>query len=162
VKIESRWFLVPFVGFLAANANASPSMCLDGENTIFNCELKGAVASLCISRTNDLLAYRKGTPGKLELVLDEKRFGTGTVFLLSNAQYAGGYESHIRFSNGSVTYLLYDKSVKRDNGPEASVGIVVYNEGQKIANLSCENNASISAEAYEAMRQEDFNAIQTQ
>jgi hypothetical protein len=74
VKIESRWFLVPFVGFLAANANASPSMCLDGENTIFNCELKGAVASLCISRTNDLLAYGKGTPGKLELVLDEKRF----------------------------------------------------------------------------------------
>jgi hypothetical protein len=52
--------------------------------------------------------------------------------------------------------------VKRDNGPEASAGIVVYNEGQKIANLSCENNASISAEAYEAMRQEDFNAIQTQ
>ncbi|WP_158940297.1 hypothetical protein [Burkholderia sp. S171] len=52
--------------------------------------------------------------------------------------------------------------MKTDNGPEASVGIVVYKKGKKIANLSCENNASISAEAYEAMRQEDFNAIQTQ
>jgi len=94
--------MVPFVGFLAANANASPSMCLNGENIIFNCGLKGTLASLCISRTNSLLAYRKGNPGKLELVLDENRFGTGAVFLLSNAQYAGGYESHIRFKRQSL------------------------------------------------------------
>jgi hypothetical protein len=67
-------------------------MCLDGENAIFNCDLKGTVASLCISQTSGLSSYRKGTPGKLELVLKEKRLGAGTVFLLSNAQYAGGYE----------------------------------------------------------------------
>ena len=73
-----------------------------------------------------------------------------------------GDTNRISDSNGRVTFLLYNKSVKTDNGPEASAGIVVHKKGQKIANLSRENNVSISAEAYEAMRQEDFNAIQTQ
>jgi hypothetical protein len=159
MKITISWFMISLINLFGANAYASENMCIGGESELFNCDLGRSAASLCMSRTSGLLVYRKGAPKKLELVLSERRYGGGTLFLLSNTQYAGGYESHIRFSNRSVTYLLYDKSVKTDGGPEASAGIVVYEKGQKLANLICENDASFSAKAYEAMRTEDYQPI---
>jgi hypothetical protein len=49
--------------------------------------------------------------------------------------------------------------VKDNDGTEASAGIIVYENGWKPVNLACENNASISAEAYEAMPKEDYKIV---
>lgn len=159
MKTSNNWSILTLMILLAANADASESMCGSRESVIFNCDLGRSVASLCMSRISGLSVYRKGTSKKLELVLNERRNGRGALFFLSNTQYAGGYESHIRFSNDNVTYILYDKSVKTDDGPEASAGIVIYEKGRKLANLVCENDASISAATYEVMRKEGYTAI---
>lgn len=46
-----------------------------------------------------------------------------------------------------------------DEGPDFSAGIVVYRKSKRIADLTCNNDASIHQEAYEQMPTEAYRDI---
>lgn len=150
-------FLLFLAGiFFSAGARAE-GMCNVNEVAIFNCELKKNTASLCKSKDRDVVTYRNGNRKMIKLVLSDN--GEGNVFFFSNVPYAGGGESHVRFSINNYSYYLYDKTVKTDSGPIFSAGIVVYRRADKISNLLCNNNASIRQYAYQNLARDNYRNI---
>ncbi|WP_175946515.1 hypothetical protein [Burkholderia pyrrocinia] len=148
---------------LTVSAHAE-GLCAAKETAIFNCELRKSVSSLCQSKENGILTYRNGLDGKINLQTSDNSEGKNEndVFYFSNRPYAGGGEAHIRFSRLGYTYYLYDKTVKTDEGPTFSAGVVVYKGKKKISNLVCDNDASIRADAYQSIVRESYRAIDAQ
>ena len=137
-------------------------LCAAKETAIFNCEIRKSISSLCQSKENGILTYRNGFDGKISLQISGNNESKRDVFYFSSRPYAGGGETHIRFSRLGYTYYLYDKTVKTDEGPTFSAGIVVYKGEKKISNLVCDNDASIRADAYQSIARESYRAIDAQ
>ncbi|WP_157650077.1 hypothetical protein [Burkholderia ubonensis] len=134
-------------------------MCTEKETVIFNCELEKTISSLCQSTESGALTYRNGSDGRIGFQISDSKRIKKDVFYFSNIPYAGGGEAHIRFSRLGYTYYLYDKTIRSDEGPTFSAGIVVYRGGKKISNISCNNDASIREKAYQAIAREKYRSI---
>ncbi|WP_322015971.1 hypothetical protein [Paraburkholderia sp. J12] len=146
------------INLAAATVAHAEGMCKSGELTIFNCALSKSISSLCQSSDKGVLTYRNGIDREVRFELSNKGNQNSPVFFFSNTPYAGGGEAHIRFSNQEYTYYLYDKTIKTDEGPTFSAGIVIYKKN-KISNLVCSNDASIHEEAYQSMTKEAYRSI---
>jgi hypothetical protein len=134
-------------------------LCKSNEYVFFNCELSKSIASLCQSDDGATI-YRHGRGGKVDMqVSDDNEKGRGHVFFFSSTGYAGGGEAHIRFSQSRYTYYLYDKTIKTEDGPYFSSGIVILKDDKKITNLVCDNDASVRARAYQSMTEEAYRDI---
>ncbi|WP_423394960.1 hypothetical protein [Burkholderia sp. LMG 21824] len=136
-------------------------LCATKEVAIFNCELEKSVSSLCKSKESGALIYRSGVDGKVGLRIPGGKEDARDFFFLSYAPYAGGGETHIRFYWLGYTYYLYDKVTKVDDGPALYSGIVMYKGKERISNISCENDASIRAIAYQSIARETYRSIST-
>jgi hypothetical protein len=154
-------FRIILISFIALNVAPvyAEGLCVARETIIFNCELKKSVASLCRSDADGTLIYRNGTDEKLNMQLSDAGINKNIVFFFSSIPYAGGGESHIRFSRSTYTYYLYDKTVKTSDGPEFRAGIAIYKGQRKISDLACENDASIHAAAYTSIAREPYRSI---
>jgi hypothetical protein len=133
-------------------------VCGDSNSLIFDCQLPGSTVVLCLSSQTGAVTYRASSSGKTDMLissLDQK----DARFLFSSAPNVGGGEAHIRFSNGEYTYILYDRTVRTVDGADSSAGVVVYRKTKKIANLICENDASIRQLAYSKLPRERFKSI---
>ncbi|MEM5342890.1 hypothetical protein [Paraburkholderia azotifigens] len=147
--------------FIHVSAHAE-GMCKQDEQVVFNCELKKSTASLCIDKKTRKFVYRNGTRDKMDLQVPARDKGEdANPFQFSNVPYAGGGEAHVRFERGDYNYYLYDKTVKTADGPEMSAGIVVFRQKRKIAEMACQNDASVHQEAYEEMPKETYLDIGT-
>lgn len=156
---EIKIVLILLINLAAISSVHSEGMCKDSETVIFNCEMPKSVSSLCESKGADTLSYRNGIGGKINLELSDSDIPKEQIFYFSNTPYAGGGEAHIRFSRSGFTYYLYDKSVKTEDGPTFSAGIVVYRGERKISNLICSNDASIRRNAYDDITKESYRSI---
>jgi hypothetical protein len=154
-----QFILISLFSLTAISSVRAEGMCKDSETVIFNCEMPKSVSSLCESKDTEILSYRNGVGRKINLELTDSGILKGKIFYFSNTPYAGGGEAHIRFSRSGFTYYLYDKSVKTDDGPTFSAGIVVYRGGRKISNLICSNDASIRRYAYDDITKERYRSI---
>lgn len=156
-------FFFRIVGAVCISLYASivyaEGLCSMDESVVFNCELDKTIASLCESKKGSDLVYRAGMTGKLDMKVSSDEPAGGGVFFFSYTPYAGGGEAHIRFSRSAYTYYLYDKTVKSDDGPISSAGIVIYKGGEEISNRVCRNDASIRKIGYESIETETFHAI---
>jgi hypothetical protein len=155
----SRTILISLVIFTVNLPARAEGLCNANEAVIFNCELARSITSLCKSIKNGVLTYRNGIGTKINMQLSDEGKDKDSTFFLSSTPYAGGGESHIRFSQSSYSYYLYDKTVKTSEGPEFSAGIVIYKGKRKISNYACKNDASIRAAAYESMARESYQSI---
>ncbi|WDZ97163.1 hypothetical protein Herbaro_05045 [Herbaspirillum sp. WKF16] len=169
-----RAALLALVALLQAHAAHAappvPTMCLPGEKEIFSCATRAKkTASLCasadFSAKGGTLQYRFGAPGKTELQYPDTPQPAAGKFLFSSTMYSGGGEAHIRFSNGGYDYILFDRTVRTNfkgptNDPQFSAGIVVRGpKGAKPSTRGCSNDASIKADAYEALPTEQFDPL---
>jgi hypothetical protein len=144
--------------FFISSAHAE-GMCREGEAAIFNCEMQRSISSLCESKDSSVVSYRNGIGEKVNIEISSDGANERKVFYFSNTPYAGGGEAHIRFSQSGYTYYLYDKTIKSNDGPEFSAGIVVYRGERKISNLICNNDASIRQSAYHDIDKENYRSI---
>ncbi|WP_233802931.1 hypothetical protein [Paraburkholderia sp. HP33-1] len=151
--------IILMFNLIAVTVAYAEGMCKSGEKAIFNCELSKSTSSLCQSMDSGALTYRNGVDGKIRFELSNHDVENGPVFYFSNIPYAGGGEAHIRFSSQEYTYYLYDKTVKTDEGPTFSAGIVIYKKQNKISNLVCSNDASIHESAYQSITKEPYRPI---
>ncbi|MGU7775355.1 hypothetical protein ACV229_34950 [Burkholderia sp. MR1-5-21] len=154
-----RVILASIIGLATVVTARAEGLCATKETVIFNCEFKNSVSSLCQSLEGGALIYRNGVDGRINLKISD---GKNDVFFFSNTPYAGGGEAHIRFSRSGYTYYLYDKTVKGDEGPVFSAGIVIYKGGKKISSFACINDASIRAGAYQSISREKYRSIGAQ
>lgn len=157
-----RVILVSILVVVSTTAAHAEGLCAAKETAIFNCELEKSVSSFCQSTENGSLTYRNGIDGRINLQISDNKIPKKDVFYFSNAPYAGGGEAHIRFSRLGYTYYLYDRTIKADNGPMFSAGIVIYKGKNKISNLICNNDASIRASAYQSITREAYRPIGAQ
>lgn len=138
---------------------AAEGACAYGEMSVFDCELGNAKASLCMSSETGLPGYRNVSMRGKFFSISEKKHSEKLIFFISNVPYAGGYETHIRFDNRNYTYFIYHRSIKTDDGPISSAGIVVYRGQERIASDVCQNDSSIRALAYDRLPREDYRDI---
>jgi hypothetical protein len=134
-------------------------LCEKGEEMIFNCKLPKSDSSLCRSDSGDVLTYRNGRKRKINLEISDAGEAMGRIFYFSNTPYAGGGETHIRFTSSNYTYFIYNKTITTDDGPVFSAGVVIYQGGDQISNLVCSNNASIREDAYRAITREAYRSV---
>ena len=151
--------IVLLINLAAATVAHAEGMCKFKELTVFNCELSKSISSMCRYSDNGVLTYRNGIDGKVNFELSNYANKNNPVFYFSNIPYAGGGEAHIRFANQEYIYYLYDKTVKTDEDPTFSSGIVIYKKQRKISNLVCNNDASIRESAYESIAKEPYHPI---
>ncbi|RKT13439.1 hypothetical protein B0G69_6589 [Paraburkholderia sp. RAU2J] len=154
-------FLLAIIFNSTTTAHAE-GMCGAKEEAVFNCELDRTTASLCEMKDTGVLTYRNGTMKKIDIEVSDSGSNKGNVFYFSNVPYAGGDEAHIRFSRAGYTYYFYDKTVKTDDGPEFSAGIIVYRGNKKISRKICSNDASIRQAAYSDITKEGYKNIESQ
>lgn len=155
----SRAVSVAILSLAPIVAAHAEGMCTEKETVIFNCELEKTISSLCQSTESGALTYRNGNDGRIGFQISDGKRIKKDVFYFSNIPYAGGGEAHIRFSRLGYTYYLYDKTIRSDEGPTFSAGIVVYRGEKKISNISCNNNASIRERAYQEITREKYRSI---
>ncbi|WP_429443925.1 hypothetical protein [Paraburkholderia sp. 40] len=155
IQIE---FGLAIIYFYSAAAYAE-GMCNDNEMIVFNCQSNRSTASLCKEMGGDALTYRHGKMNRIDLEVSAVGLRKKEKFYFSSIPYSGGGEAHIRFFNGGYTYFLYDKTVRVDEGPEFSSGIVVYRHGRKISQETCNNDASIQHAAYSEIKKEEYMDI---
>jgi hypothetical protein len=161
MNIKRKIIVLAFgIGF-GASAH-SEGLCAAGEAVIFNCDLPKSVSSLCQSDSDGTLTYRNGRDGKVNLKISDAGEKIKNIFYFSDIPYASGGESHIRFIISNYTYYIYDKVKKTDDGPEFSAGIVILKRGEKVANLVCQNDASIRERAYHTIDRESYRPIGAQ
>jgi hypothetical protein len=150
---EIKIVLISLINLAAISGVHSEGICKDNEAIIFNCEMPKSVSSLCRSKDSGIFTYQ------INLELSDRGISKGQSFYFSNTPYAGGGEAHIRISRSGYTYYLYDKTVKTEDGPAFSAGIVVYRGERKISNLICSNDASIRRNAYDDITKESYRSI---
>lgn len=150
---------ISLVNLLAISCAHAEGMCNAQETAIFNCELQKSIASFCEAKDAGVLSYRNGVANKINLEISDSDARRGKVFYFSNTPYAGGGEAHIRFWRAGYTYYLYDKTIKTNDGPIFSAGIVVYKGERKVSNLVCGNDASIRQNAYHDIAKESYRNI---
>ncbi|WP_244788432.1 hypothetical protein [Cupriavidus pauculus] len=138
---------------------SAEGICTAGEAAIFNCDLRGGAASLCESNGDGALTYRHKTRNSIDLEISDGDGRSEQVFYFSSTPYAGGGEAHIRFAKGGYTYFLYDKTVKTEEGPDSSAGIVVYKGNMNTATYVCTNDASIRQSVYQRNKMERYKDI---
>jgi hypothetical protein len=160
MKFISKFVAYASVFFMFSANSYAEGMCKTGEKIIFNCQLKDEVASICLNEKIMAFVYRDGTAERLNLQVPRPgERGNANPFYFSNVSYAGGGEAHVRFSQGGYDYYLYDKTIKSDDGPEFSSGVVVLKNNQRLANLVCNNDAAIHHEAYGKIPKEAYRDI---
>ena len=156
---RSKIIVTLIVNLITATIAQAEGMCKSGEVALFNCRLSKSISSLCQSADNRILTYRNGMDGKVRFELSDNDNKNSTAFYFSNTSYAGGGEAHIRISNQEYEYYLYDRTIKADEGPTFSAGIVIYKKLNKIADLVCNNDASILESAYQSITKEAYRPI---
>ncbi|RZU02635.1 hypothetical protein [Rivibacter subsaxonicus] len=147
---------------VAATQAAPPSrfLCSADEEVVFGCTLGRRMVSLCASPgpAPQKLQYRTGMPGKLELVVPPAPEPAAGTFIHSSTGYSGGGEARLRFRNGNWDYWLFDRTLRGEQGPVFSSGVVVRRTGQRHGKeLKCVEEAGFGAFDGERFEREDFD-----
>jgi hypothetical protein len=123
------------------------SLCARDERVVFNCLTGNKIASVCGVRANagaQLVQYRYGRPGAVEISLPTKVDDTGRDVAFQEAFSASGHAAYLRFTAGRNVYYVYDASESAGNnlvtGASTRVepaGIAVRTDGAWARRLNC-------------------------
>lgn len=124
---------------------AAGSHCSTAEETVFSCNLGSKVVSVCASKPltaqNGYLQYRFGALGKPELTFPKTNVAPKSVVRSKTLMFAGGGGAYLRFSNGSVAYIVYT-AISQSWGTKD--GVAVAQKGKTVAHFDCKD-APVSA-----------------
>lgn len=127
----------------AATAGAG-SHCTNTEVEVFACRTGEKMVSVCASRDlapkRGYVQYRFGKAGETpEMLLPAKQEHPGRTASGESNSFAAGASSWLRFTNGSVAYVVYS-GIGRwgpKGATEERAGVVVERDGKRTANVRC-------------------------
>jgi hypothetical protein len=161
--VKKECFAYVLMVFVVLPSVAFPwSDCSGDEQPVFTCQIKDKRAEFCYSKLAHNFVYRYKKGNVTQLQYPRTQGGVG-AFKFSSTLYAGGGEAHVHFDNGGYSYFIYDKNVKEsDGGVNSMAGILVKKGAKTVADMQCENSASIRPEAYELLLKEEYRDIGVQ
>lgn len=134
----------PVVLALVATALACPvaarqppsSLCQSGEAIVFSCVAGAKIVSVC---GTGYPQYRFGKPGEVEMSLPEGRVAPAAAASGEVVPFSGGGGVWLRFAKPPYAYVVYDGIGNWGPGgaKKAIAGVVVEQNGRKIANIRC-------------------------
>ncbi len=131
---------------VAAVTVVGNTLCQADETPFFSCEIGAKRVSVCGGGSGAV--YRYGTPAKVELTARNPAF--------ANQGYSGGGESQITAKNDDYAYTVFDRTVRTSfggggNDPEFTSGLVIARGGRVISTKMCKGEATIAANAEQAL-----------
>lgn len=124
----------------AAFGAQSQTLCADGEDSVFSCEIGKKILSICGSKDLDhekgWMQYRFGTSEKLDLIYPEKNEHPKKHFK-SNRLYSSVEQSliqELQFKRSNTEYAVYTQEIKGKK--EAGVVVTV---NKKDTTLKCKS-----------------------
>lgn len=162
-----------FLAMKSAGATApiDKGLCRGGEQVVFSCFVAAKTASVCasdhVSKESGYMQYRFGTTAHADMLYPKSRDLAHRHFFISSVTYAGGGETHLRFSVGQYDYVIYDRTLRENRDsegkrtPNFESGIVVKKGGTKIKNIRCvdDNFSGIRPVAYEVLQEERYEDL---
>lgn len=137
---------------LSAPAGSTPApktttQCRADETVIYSCRFGKSVGSIC--GTEHGVHYRFGPAGRPALDLANKPDWSNVHIGYVRGQGAGGYQEHIRFTNGDTHYIVYrgQNGELADDPGHTYSGISVQagqDGGRTLATLGCTANVLVS------------------
>lgn len=141
--LSAAWMLA-WAG-TASTAAATPTVCHDGEETIFRCRTRGGrqiavCASPGFSARQGYLQYRYGSARRAEIVLPPAGTAPGDGVVYGGLMFSRGFGAVLQFKSGAYRYTVYS-AVSSYWGTKDGVGI--YRSDEQIANYRCRGEADI-------------------
>lgn len=161
---------LPALSYGGGDAVYERQLCNVNEVTVFNCTLRGRVASLCASKGDDhksgYAQYRFSKDGRVEMTYPATLEDGKRYFKLSSKSYGGGGETHLRFTSEGYDYILFESTKKGDYVPGGvrqtlfDSGISVVKKGRLVSSFSCKGTSGgIDSIAYEIFDNEPFKPL---
>ncbi len=131
---------------MAAKAAGQSSFCTPLEISVFTCKSGVKMASVCASKTHSknkgYLQYRFGKFDAfepLEMTWPEDEVVPSKAAKGEYTPYAGGGGTHLRFTKGDTSYIVYSGTGRWGSKGETmdKQGIAVERNGKLVANLKC-------------------------
>jgi hypothetical protein len=128
---------------LCVHAHAQESLCAPDEAVVFACHVGAKMVALCRPPgVEPALAYRFGTPARVELAYAPSGRQARAAFTRSAAPLYGGGKTTVDFRRGQYQYSVYSK-VGRSDGPdrvpEFEDGVIVSRRGKTIRKMACDD-----------------------
>lgn len=130
-----------------ATALADEGHCKATEQVVFSCSVGKKTVSVCassdLSPNQGYVQYRFGPIGAPELTYPEapESFRLKSDAGIFTTRYIRG--GWIRFSNGPYSYLVFsEKGEPEDGNGWINEGVVVLNNGKRVAKLVCKGQAA--------------------
>jgi hypothetical protein len=144
-----RWDRRALACALAACTAAAPaqeSLCTAGEAVVFSCHAGSKTVSLCRpTALRGQLAYRFGTPGRVELAYPAAAVPAARGFEVATRPLFGGGVTTLRFQSGAYRYEVYSKTGRADDAgrtPATEDGVIVSRNGQTVRHLACDDGGA--------------------
>lgn len=125
---------------LAAQVQAGTvGHCLDGEEALFSCQIKGKTKVLSVCASDDLgpgrgsIQYRFGEPGQIEMTYPVDKKGSRDAFRMSSYSRSMVSYTSLSFENKGVGYVVYDDYNGEEGRDEYASGVkVILQDGREI------------------------------
>jgi hypothetical protein len=115
---------------------------------MFHCQINKEWADLFFDASG-VVHYVHSKNGVIDLSLDNRL--KKDLFRISSMPLNGGGEAHIKFSNHSYDYYLYDITAHSGEDYTFKSGVAVLKDGVVLSNKECINDATILRDAYEGL-----------
>jgi hypothetical protein len=171
-----RVFVPLCVGVLAFGVNlpsraqmpapVAPSLCEPNETVLFNCQVRTGTGSLCATKKlatqSAQILYRFGSRRCLQMTFPTNSDTTNRSISASYMQIPGGGESHVTFTRGGYSYVLYDAMYNVEGNHQGDrkklmrTGIAVLRGRTIISDRACTNDAIMDWSVHEVLPTEEF------
>jgi hypothetical protein len=133
-----------------SQAAPSRSLCAPNERTVFACESKTKIASVCatgnFSAATGSLTYRFGAFGKKpEFVYESSPATVASRFAYEEETWAKGTAISLKFQVGTFTYVVHHArgAFGVDGGPNRA-GVSVERDSKQVADIRCHEASTVN------------------
>jgi hypothetical protein len=123
---------------------------------MFHCQINNEWIDLFFDN-HGVAHYVHRKNGVVDLSLNNKT--NEGLFKISFQGLSGGGEAHVKFSNKSYDYYLYDITAHSGEDYTFVSGVAVLKDGVLLSNRECMNDATICSDAYEHLPEVDQGEV---
>jgi hypothetical protein len=142
------------------------SLCEPQETVLFNCRVPAGIGSLCATKKTETQSaqtfYRFGTRRRLQMTFPTPSDTTNRAISASFRDIPGGGESHVSFTRGGFSYVLYDAMYNNgrtrygDTKKLMRTGIAVLRGRTVVSDRACMGEAKMDWSVHELLPTEPF------
>jgi hypothetical protein len=157
INVPSRAQMVPSV---------VTSLCEPQETVLFNCQVRTGIGSLCATKKTATRSaqtfYRFGSRRRLQMTFPTSNDATNPSISASYVDIPGGGQSHVTFTRGGYSYVLYDAMYNVEGKKDSEsrklmrTGIAILRGRTVISDRACIGDTKMDWSVHELLPTEQF------